>query len=46
MVTNGRVYDLTRRIRELHPDEAAEIVALPVVAGNHQYFDWLLTRSW
>ncbi len=29
MVTRGRVSDLTGRIRELHPDDAAEIVALP-----------------
>ncbi|OHB80266.1 MAG: hypothetical protein A2W31_16005 [Planctomycetes bacterium RBG_16_64_10] len=28
-------------IRELHPYEVPEIVALPIVAGSQAYLDWL-----
>ena len=46
MVTKGRVNDLIRRIREIHADDSAEIVALPVVSGNGQFFSWMMDRSW
>jgi periplasmic divalent cation tolerance protein len=46
MVTRGRVHDLTRRIQELYPDSAAEIIVLPVVGGSDQYLDWVMTRTW
>jgi periplasmic divalent cation tolerance protein len=46
VATRGRLHDLTRRIQELHPDKNAEILALPVVAGNRQYLDWVMARSW
>jgi len=29
------------KIRKLHPYELPEIIALPVVAGSHEYLDWL-----
>jgi periplasmic divalent cation tolerance protein len=35
-------YDrLEAAIRELHPYEVPEILALPVVAGHQAYLDWL-----
>ena len=46
MSTKGWMADLSRRIRELHPDEMAEITVVPIVAGNSVYFDWLMTQSW
>jgi uncharacterized protein involved in tolerance to divalent cations len=46
MSTKGWMADLSRRIRELHPDELAEITVVPIVAGNSVYFDWLMTQSW
>lgn len=32
---------LERRIRELHPYEVPEIVALPIVRGSQPYLAWL-----
>jgi periplasmic divalent cation tolerance protein len=32
---------LERRIRELHPYEVPEIVALPIVCGSQPYLAWL-----
>lgn len=32
---------LERAIRELHSYEVPEIIALPVVAGSHNYLAWL-----
>jgi periplasmic divalent cation tolerance protein len=46
MATRGRVADLTRRMKELHPNDIAEIIAVPVTGGNSQYIDWLMARSW
>ena len=33
--------ELERAIRELHPYEVPEIVAVPVTAGSQQYLEWL-----
>lgn len=33
--------NLENRIRSLHPYEVAEIIALPLVGGNHQYLAWI-----
>jgi len=32
---------LTRYVRENHPYEVPEVVALPVLGGNPDYLDWL-----
>ena len=40
--TRGVVYSLLEaRIRELHPYEVPEIVALPIQAGAAEYLGWL-----
>lgn len=33
---------LTGRIRELHPYELPEVIAVPVVGGHAAYLDWVL----
>lgn len=33
---------LTARLRELHPYDVPEIVALPVAGGNPDYLNWVL----
>jgi periplasmic divalent cation tolerance protein len=33
--------ELEREIREIHPYDVPEILAVEVVAGNRQYLDWL-----
>nr|7L85_A Chain A, BG505 SOSIP-T33-31A [Human immunodeficiency virus 1]7L85_D Chain D, BG505 SOSIP-T33-31A [Human immunodeficiency virus 1]7L85_F Chain F, BG505 SOSIP-T33-31A [Human immunodeficiency virus 1]7L85_H Chain H, BG505 SOSIP-T33-31A [Human immunodeficiency virus 1]7L85_J Chain J, BG505 SOSIP-T33-31A [Human immunodeficiency virus 1]7L85_L Chain L, BG505 SOSIP-T33-31A [Human immunodeficiency virus 1]7L85_N Chain N, BG505 SOSIP-T33-31A [Human immunodeficiency virus 1]7L85_P Chain P, BG505 SO len=32
---------LKERVKELHPYEVPEIVALPIAEGNREYLDWL-----
>ncbi|MDA8088589.1 MAG: divalent-cation tolerance protein CutA [Nitrospiraceae bacterium] len=32
---------LNERVKELHPYQTPEIIALPVAAGSRQYLDWL-----
>ena len=39
--TASRVDDLIARIRELHPYETPEIVALPVTEGDEAYLRWI-----
>jgi periplasmic divalent cation tolerance protein len=39
--TTARLPDLQRRIRELHPYELPEIVALPILGGDPEYLDWI-----
>jgi periplasmic divalent cation tolerance protein len=36
---------LTRRLRELHPYEVPEILALPVAAGLPAYLEWILEET-
>jgi len=33
--------DLMRRIKELHPYEVPEIIAIPIIKGSKDYFKWL-----
>jgi len=33
--------DLEKTIKEIHPYETPEIIALPIVAGSQDYLDWL-----
>ncbi|TLD69727.1 divalent-cation tolerance protein CutA [Phragmitibacter flavus] len=39
--TRERYADLEVRLRELHPYEVPEIVAVPVVAGLPEYLHWV-----
>ena len=33
--------ELEKAIKEMHPYETPEIIALPIVAGSREYLDWL-----
>jgi periplasmic divalent cation tolerance protein len=42
MKTRSNLFEPLRdRVRELHPYQVEEIVALPIVAGNPPYLDWI-----
>ena len=42
MKTRSELFErLQERVRELHPYEVEEIVALPILAGNPPYLDWI-----
>lgn len=38
------IENLIERIRELHKYDVPEIIALPIVAGSRDYFQWLATE--
>lgn len=39
--TAARLPGLQRRLRELHPYEVPEIIAVPIVEGNADYMRWI-----
>ena len=39
--TNLALPELQKRIRELHPYEVPEVIALPISDGDSQYLDWI-----
>lgn len=39
--TTGRLGALQQRIRELHPYEVPEIIAVPIVGGDEDYLRWI-----
>ena len=40
--TKKEVYaPLEEKIRRTHPYDVPEIIALPIVAGNKDYLDWI-----
>jgi periplasmic divalent cation tolerance protein len=39
--TKSRLSALTKRIRELHPYEVPEIIAVPIRQGNPDYLEWI-----
>jgi periplasmic divalent cation tolerance protein len=42
MKTRSNLFESLRdRVRELHSYEVAEIIALPILAGNLPYLDWI-----
>ncbi len=42
MKTRSNLFESLRdRVRELHSYEVEEIIALPIVAGNPPYLDWI-----
>lgn len=44
--TRGAVYALLEaRIRELHPYDTPEIIALPILAGSATYLDWITDNT-
>ena len=40
--TRERFDELGARYVELHPYDVPELIALPIVAGNAPYLDWLI----
>ncbi|HRX70169.1 MAG TPA: divalent-cation tolerance protein CutA [Candidatus Competibacteraceae bacterium] len=44
--TRGKVYPLLEaRIRELHPYDTPEIIALPIQTGSAAYLDWITDNT-
>lgn len=43
--TIARYPALEARVRQLHPYEVAEILALPLLAGSAPYLDWLAAET-
>jgi uncharacterized protein involved in tolerance to divalent cations len=43
--TQGRVHDLTKRIREECGQDSVELIVLPVSFGDSRYLDGLLTKQ-
>ena len=42
MKTRSALFEALRnRVRELHSYEVPEIIALPILAGNEPYLDWI-----
>ena len=39
--TLGRLPALRRRLRELHPYDVPEIIAVPIVDGDPSYLEWI-----
>lgn len=39
--TGGRLEAMMVRVRELHPYDVPEIIALPVVEGSQDYLSWI-----
>ena len=37
--------ELAARVRELHPYDVPEVLALPVVGGSRPYLDWVRAES-
>jgi len=46
MKTRSNLFESLRdRVRELHSYEVEEIIALPIVAGNPPYLDWITENT-
>jgi periplasmic divalent cation tolerance protein len=41
----SNVDDVAARLKELHPYEVPELIALPVVAGLPAYLQWVMTET-
>lgn len=39
--TYAQLHQLVARVKELHPYEVPEIIALPIVEGQRSYLDWI-----
>ena len=40
-----RLEQVAARVKDLHPYELPEVVALPIVGGSRDYLDWLLAEA-
>lgn len=44
--TQGELYErVEQAIREVHPYDEPEIVALPIVEGSRSYLDWITNET-
>ena len=43
--TRGRLPALVERLRELHPYEVPEVIALPVLGGSADYMEWVRAQA-
>jgi len=39
--TEPRLRDLIKRVKEIHPYEVPEVLAVPITAGNADYLQWM-----
>lgn len=39
--TETRLHDLINRVKDIHPYEVPEILAVPIAAGNEDYLQWM-----
>lgn len=39
--TAGRLAELRRRLKSLHPYELPELLAIPIAGGNEAYLEWV-----
>jgi len=39
--TRDRFERLAERVKELHSYDVPEVIALPIIAGNDEYLDWV-----
>jgi periplasmic divalent cation tolerance protein len=42
---DDRYERLEQRIRDLHPYDVCEVIALPMSAGSKPYLDWILSET-
>ncbi len=42
---SDRMAALAARVRELHPYDVPEVLALPAVGGSEEYLDWVRSES-
>ena len=43
--SSDRVNDVVRSVREVHPYQLPEILAVPAVAGLKEYMDWVFAET-
>jgi periplasmic divalent cation tolerance protein len=39
--TRGRYRKLEQKIKQLHPYEVPEVIAIPLICGSSQYIEWV-----
>lgn len=39
------VEDVIRLVKEIHSYDVPEIIALPIVSGNHEYLEWVAKET-
>jgi periplasmic divalent cation tolerance protein len=39
--SSGRVRELEKRLKALHPYDVPEFVVIPIAEGSHEYLSWL-----